>query len=117
MPDRIDPKEKDVSDTAQTTTQARNNLASDFNALVRDAEQLLGTMARDAGGSYDEARESLQERLHTARETLEALQRSVADGGARACGAADGYVRRRPWESIGIGAGVGLLLGMLIARR
>jgi ElaB/YqjD/DUF883 family membrane-anchored ribosome-binding protein len=30
---------------------------------------------------------------------------------------ADGYVHQRPWASIAVGAGAGLLLGLLLARR
>jgi ElaB/YqjD/DUF883 family membrane-anchored ribosome-binding protein len=45
--------------------------------------------------SYDEA-------LRRARE--------VAD-------ATDEYVRENPWQSVGIAAGVGLLLGLLLSRR
>jgi ElaB/YqjD/DUF883 family membrane-anchored ribosome-binding protein len=29
----------------------------------------------------------------------------------------DRYVRQNPWQSIGIAAGVGLLIGVLIGRR
>ena len=31
--------------------------------------------------------------------------------------ATDVYVHENPWKSIGIAAGVGLMLGMLISRR
>jgi len=41
----------------------------------------------------------------------------VLESAREAGRSADGYVREHPWESIAVGAGVGLLLGMLIARR
>ena len=31
--------------------------------------------------------------------------------------ATDGYVHENPWQSIGVGAGLGLLVGFLISRR
>jgi ElaB/YqjD/DUF883 family membrane-anchored ribosome-binding protein len=31
--------------------------------------------------------------------------------------AADEYVRENPWQSVGIAAGIGLVVGMLLARR
>lgn len=31
--------------------------------------------------------------------------------------ATDEYVRANPWESVGVAAAVGLVIGMLIARR
>jgi ElaB/YqjD/DUF883 family membrane-anchored ribosome-binding protein len=30
---------------------------------------------------------------------------------------ADAYVHEKPWQSIGIAAGLGLLIGLLISRR
>ena len=41
-------------------------------------------------------------------------KRSTAKAAAKAT---DGYVHENPWKSVGIAAGVGLLLGMLIGRR
>ena len=34
-----------------------------------------------------------------------------------AANATDAYVRDSPWEAIGIAAGVGVLVGVLLARR
>jgi ElaB/YqjD/DUF883 family membrane-anchored ribosome-binding protein len=31
--------------------------------------------------------------------------------------ATEDYMRRNPWQSVGIAAGVGLVLGVLLARR
>ena len=31
--------------------------------------------------------------------------------------ATDAYVRENPWQAVGIAAGAGLLIGMLISRR
>ena len=94
-----------------------NRLADDFRAVVSDAEQLLRHAATQAGDGYNEARQRLEASLAAAREELGALQQSAADGARRAGRATDGYVRDHPWESIAIGAGVGLLLGLLIGRK
>jgi ElaB/YqjD/DUF883 family membrane-anchored ribosome-binding protein len=32
-------------------------------------------------------------------------------------GAADEYVHENPWQAVGVAAGIGLVLGLLIARR
>jgi ElaB/YqjD/DUF883 family membrane-anchored ribosome-binding protein len=32
-------------------------------------------------------------------------------------GAAEDYVRDNPWQAVGIAAGLGLLIGLLIGRR
>lgn len=94
-----------------------SRLADDFRAVVSDAEQLLRHVAKEAGDGYNEARERLEASLQTAREELADLQRTTTAGARRAASVSDGYVRQHPWESIAVSAGVGLLLGLLIARR
>lgn len=102
---------------ATSLKDGQKRLAEDFKAVVNDAEELLRHAARDAGDGYNEARARLEQSLKAARTELEMLEKTVLDGTRRAARATDGYVHNHPWESIGIGAGVGLLLGMLIARR
>ena len=101
----------------QTAKNGQKRLAEDFKAVVKDAEELLRHAATDAGDGYDEARARLERSLKAARAELESMEKAVMEGTRRAARATDGYVHNHPWESIGIGAGVGLLLGMLIARR
>jgi ElaB/YqjD/DUF883 family membrane-anchored ribosome-binding protein len=101
----------------QTAKNGQKRLAEDFKAVVDDAEELLRHAVRDAGDGYDEARARLERSLKAARAELETLETAMMEGTRRAARATDGYVHNHPWESIGIGAGVGLLLGMLIARR
>jgi ElaB/YqjD/DUF883 family membrane-anchored ribosome-binding protein len=106
-----------MSDTGHVLRDGKKQLAKDFQAVVDDAEDLLRHAARSTGEGYDEARGRLEQALKAARVELKAMEDAVADGAKRAARATDGYVHEHPWESIGIGAGIGLLLGMLIARR
>ncbi|MDU1266888.1 MAG: hypothetical protein E6962_04855 [Escherichia coli] len=46
-------------------------------------------------------------------ETLEEVLRSSKQAVYRA----DDYVHEKPWQGIGVGAAVGLVLGLLLARR
>ncbi len=94
-----------------------SRLADDFRAVVSDAEQLLRHAATQAGDGYNEARQRLEASLRTAREELGALEETVVGGAKRAGRVTDGYVRDHPWESVAVGAGIGLLLGLLIGRR
>lgn len=106
-----------MTDATQPPADGQRRLAEDFKAVVADAEELLRHAARDAGAGYNEARARLEDSLKTARAELEVLEKSVRDGTRRAARATDGYVHEHPWESVGIAAGVGLLLGLLISRR
>jgi ElaB/YqjD/DUF883 family membrane-anchored ribosome-binding protein len=106
-----------VNDTNQTLKDSQTRLSRDVRAMVDDAEALLRHTVRDAGEGYDDARSRLERSLKSARTELEGVEHAVLDNARRAKQATDEYVHQHPWQSMGIGAGVGLLLGMLISRR
>jgi len=97
--------------------EGTDRLAEDFRTVVSDAEQLLRSAANQAGEGYAQARQRLETSLKMAREQLDAVEQQMADGARRAGRATDGYVRSHPWESIAVGAGIGVLVGLLIGRR
>ncbi len=95
----------------------RRRLAEDLKLVVRDTENILRHKVQDAGQGYTEARDRLERTLHDAKAQLTALESDVWDRANSAARGADNYVRGHTWESIGIGAGVGLLLGLVIGRK
>jgi len=102
---------------ADTTTPDTQRLARDMRKVVEDAEALLRHKVRDAGEGYAEARIRLEDSLKSAKDRIVALEEELAERLKDAGRVTDRYVRDHPWESIGIGAAVGLALGLLIARR
>jgi ElaB/YqjD/DUF883 family membrane-anchored ribosome-binding protein len=106
-----------MNDATSTLKDSQTRLSRDVRAVVDDAEALLRHVVRDAGDGYDDARGRLERSLKTARSELEGVEHAVLDNARRAKQATDEYVHQHPWQSMGIGAGVGLLLGMLISRR
>lgn len=106
-----------MNDASTTPKDSQTQLAQDFKAVVNDAEELLRHAAHDAGQGYHDARERLEQSLRTARRELDSMEQALLEGARHAGRATDDYVHGHPWESIGIGTGVGLLVGMLIARR
>ena len=101
----------------KTTTQAQDDLLTEFQALVSDTEKLLQHTASLAGDQADELRLQIHESLKRARETLREAEGSLRERGKAAVDATEGYVQEHPWQSIGISAGIGFLLGLLAARR
>lgn len=73
--------------------------------------------ANQAGDRAADIRQRMQQRVASARAELVRLQEQAATGALEAGKAADQYVHEHPWTAVGIGAGVGLLLGLLISRR
>lgn len=96
-------------------TQAR--LAQDVQTVIADAQELMRLAAGEAGQGFKEARERLDRSTQAARKQLSAMQDSALQNAREAAGSADDYVREHPWEAIGISAALGVLLGLLIARR
>ncbi|RPD94139.1 DUF883 family protein [Pseudomonas monteilii] len=101
---------------SKSAKNAQEILMADFQALVRDTEKLLADTANLAGDQADELREQIHERLAQARETLQLTQDSVRER-VRRRWAAPSSTCRKPWQAIGIAAGVGLLIGLLANRR
>ena len=101
---------------ALTETQ-REKLSTDLKNVIHDAEELLKMTASDVGTEATEMRERIRGRLVRAKESLLSLQESAVERAKRAGHHADEYVHQHPWQSIGIAAGVGALLGVLISRR
>ena len=69
------------------TDVTKDKLVADLKMVISDAEELLLATAAQAGEKASAAR------------------------------ATDDYVHENPWAAVGIGAALGLVVGMLISRR
>jgi len=96
---------------------SKQKLAADLKALVTDAEEVLRVTAGQAGEQAARLRTRIEERVAGARTTLADAQDVLMDKAAMASSAADDYVHEQPWQAVGIAAGIGLLLGLLVSRR
>ena len=96
---------------------AQEILMNDFQTLVSDTERLLENTATLAGDQADELREQIHDSLLRARETLKVTEDSLRLRGEAAVAATEEYVQSNPWQSVGIAAGVGFLIGLLATRR
>jgi ElaB/YqjD/DUF883 family membrane-anchored ribosome-binding protein len=100
-----------------STTTQQDRLMGDLNAVIQDSEELLKATASQAGESTKALRERARLRLDKARVSLHHLQDAAIEKAKAAGHRTDDYVHDHPWQSVGIAAGIGLLLGMLISRR
>jgi ElaB/YqjD/DUF883 family membrane-anchored ribosome-binding protein len=94
-----------------------NPVSRDMQNVVSDAQDLLKTVQDTGSEKMGEMRVKMQAQIDAARQTLAELQQSVQDGAKVAMNSTDEYVRANPWRAVGISAGVGALIGFLIARR
>jgi ElaB/YqjD/DUF883 family membrane-anchored ribosome-binding protein len=96
---------------------AKNQLASDFNTLVSDAEQLLQSTANYSGETISAARDRFQNTLEHFKGRVSDAQATAVGTWNRAASATDGYVHENPWRVIGVVAAVGLLVALLLPRK
>lgn len=99
------------------TTVNKDKLMQDLKNIIGDAEELLRVTASQAGEKAAAAREKIQDSLHRARVKLAEAEDVVLDEAKQAARVADEFVHEHPWKAVGIGAGVGLIIGLLIGRR
>jgi ElaB/YqjD/DUF883 family membrane-anchored ribosome-binding protein len=95
---------------------SREKLMQDLRIVVADAEELLRATASQAGEKASATRERIQEHLKAAKERLEDAEDVLVEKTKAAATATDEYVHDHPWHAVGIAAGVGMIVGMLISR-
>lgn len=101
----------------EITTVQKDKLMSDLRLVIADAEELLRMTADQAGEGAADLRSRVQARMNQAKADLMHLQEAAVAKAKAAGHATDEFVHENPWKSIGIAAGVGLLMGLLMSRR
>jgi ElaB/YqjD/DUF883 family membrane-anchored ribosome-binding protein len=96
---------------------SKEQLIADFKVVVADAEALLKATANQGGEKVAELRSKAEDSINDMKAKIYDAQSRVVDKGKAAVKATDTYVHDNPWSSMGVAAGVGLLLGLLIGRR
>lgn len=111
MPAKSSITETDPSDVT------KEQLIRDFKVVVSDAEALLKATAGQGGEAVAAVRAKAEESLAAAKERMHEAQAELLVRSKAAAKATDEYVHTHPWQAIGIGAGIGLVVGLLIGRR
>lgn len=100
---------------------AKDNVAEDLRAELKN---LADTLEEVLNSSTDKSKEELGKLRSKAESVLkdsrvrlsntsDAIVKQTRETAARA----DEYVRENPWTGVGIGAAVGLVVGVLLSRR
>ena len=97
--------------------RTKGKMVEDFKSLVNDADDLLRAPAKVSGEGFNVTRAKFEEKIKTAKASLEDAEQMVIDKAKQAATVTDDYVKGNPWTAVGIAAGVGLLIGFLAAKR
>ena len=93
------------------------HLRAELKSLADTLEEVLSTSGdkskEELSKLRSKAEKSLQESRYRLGETGDAIARQTREAAART----DEYVRENPWASVGIGAAIGVVLGVLLTRR
>ena len=102
---------------ANMTSVQKDKLMGDLRVVITDAQELLHMTADQAGEGAADIRSRVQTRMNQAKVDLLNLQEAAVAKAKAAGDATDEFVHENPWKSIGIAAGVGLVIGLFVSRR
>ena len=97
--------------------QHKENLLRELSQVLKDAEDLIKNSEQQAGEGFQSAKDKLQATLKSAKKEIQHIEEVAVKKTKEAAHATDAYVHENPWKTAGIAAGVGLLIGMLIAKN
>jgi ElaB/YqjD/DUF883 family membrane-anchored ribosome-binding protein len=103
--------------SGNTSEVTKEKLISDFKVVVADAEALLKASAGQGGEALAAVRTRVEQSLKVAKEKMLDAEEELLRKTKAAARATDEYVHDHPWHAVGIAAGVGLVVGLLIGRR
>lgn len=101
---------------AQDDRVTTEKLVTDFKLLATDIEQLIQATAGETGQRVTQVRAKAEESLKAVKARVADLQHGALARTRAAGRATDNYVHANPWQVIAIGAVVGLVLGVVLAR-
>lgn len=90
---------------------------TDMKTLVKDAQDLFREATTATGEKAEMLRNQGLTLLDTAVTKAQEVQAAAIETGKEMAESADTYVQENPWKAVAISAGVGVLIGMLIARK
>lgn len=106
-----------MSTAKQADISAQEQRIADIKTIIADAEEVLAATVDQAGDKVASLRARVQARLQDAKVRLTHAEELLLAKTKAAAKATDTYVHESPWAAVGIAAGLGFLLGVVIGRR
>lgn len=98
------------------TAAPRSALSGEFHDLIEDIEDFVKNTTALTGQDLARAKAKLNARVAAARVRVDEMGGEIADRARATARTTDSYVHDHPWQAIGIGAALGLLIGVVISR-
>jgi len=92
-------------------------MASELKIVIKDAENLLKTTEKPESDAFKVARAKFESTLKNAKQEVLELEQDMVVKIKDAAHTTDKYVKDHAWNMAGVGACIGLLVGLLVARK
>jgi ElaB/YqjD/DUF883 family membrane-anchored ribosome-binding protein len=89
----------------------------ELHNFISDVEDLITSMTPLSGADLERAKQKLSQRVEAAKQSLTEASTELAERARESARVTNTYVHEHPWQSVGIGAILGLLVGIAINRR
>lgn len=114
---RVGSAATNVFDATKAATKQVGAVASDEMAnLKADLDDLIARVPSLSEVDLNAAKEKLLEQFAVAKKSVSQATLGAREKLNHGVETAGGYVKDRPLQSVGLAAGIGILIGMLIAR-
>lgn len=94
-----------------------SRIDDDLALLSETLEEVLRSSGDPADQKYIELKARAEHALNEVKHRVSSASDTYYYRAKKAAYRADDYVHENPWHGIGVGASVGLVLGLLLARR
>ncbi|NLD69392.1 MAG: DUF883 domain-containing protein [Limnobacter sp.] len=123
----------------QFGTQNKDRLVADIRQVVADLDAVLREAVSETGAEVGGLKGRLRDGLHAARASLAELEsdvgerareaarmtsdrareaaRATSERAREAARYTDDYVHEHPWAVVGVAAGIGALIALILSRR
>lgn len=89
-------------------------LVENLRQMIDEAESMIvGTASHQMDETVEELREQLQEKIDSLKAAYQQAEGRVVDVAT----ATDQAIRQKPYQSLGIAAGIGVIVGLLLNRQ
>jgi ElaB/YqjD/DUF883 family membrane-anchored ribosome-binding protein len=106
-----------VMRTVDEFNLAKTRMTGDLKTVIADSEDLLKAAVNVSGEGFAVAREKFEEKIRNAKTRLAEASQPAIEKARDTAAATDDYVHAHPWAAIGVFTAVGVLIGILTARR
>lgn len=97
--------------------KTREALLEEIRDILSSAEQLFDEKASGSADDLKKLKSSLNSRVAQAKEKFGELQMETVEGAKEVAKRTDALVHDNPYKAVGVAGLVGLLLGVLIAKK